>query len=109
MNPIKEVEEIKSSYKKLENWQQRALLIDLLEDGTIQFETLATLYVEKLRNERQQKQHANAVLGLMLSSYCINDPSSGGKNARKHLYESGAWTGTDGSIFGKQLEEEFNH
>lgn len=109
MSIIKEIEDVKTSFKSLEGWQQRLVLIDLLEDGTIQFETLATLYVEKLRNERQQKQHANAVLGLMLSSYCINDPSPGGKNARKHLYESGAWTGTDGSIFGKQLEEEFNH
>lgn len=45
---------------------------------------------------------------LMLASYCITDPSPGGKNARKHLYESGAWTGDDGSTFGKQLESEFN-
>lgn len=108
MTALEQVESVKIIFRQLEDWQQRLVLIDLLEDGTIKFEKLATQYVEKLQAERTQKQHANAILALMLSSYCINDPSPGGKNARKHLYESGAWTGADGSIFGKQLEEEFS-
>lgn len=107
LSPFNDIEIIKAGFKKLEGWQQKLFLIDLLEDGTIKFEQLATSYVEKLQKERKEKQHANATLGLMLASYCITDPSPGGKNARKHLYESGAWTGDDGSTFGKQLESEF--
>lgn len=109
MIPIPElgIEEVKAAFKKLHELDRRIFMIDLLEDGTIQFEKLATTYIEKLQKERTHKQHANATLGLMLASYCITDPSPGGVNARKHLYESGAWTGIDGSTFGKQLEKEF--
>lgn len=109
MIPIPElgIEEVKAAFKGLHELEKRLFLIDLLEDGTIKFEQLAVAYIEKLQKERTQKQHANATLGLMLASYCITDPSPGGVNARKHLYESGAWTGDDGSTFGKQLEKEF--
>ncbi len=103
------IEDIKKAFKMLESWEQKLVLVDLLEDNTIKFEELATQYISKLQKERKEKQQANATLGLMLASYCITDPSPGGKNARKHLYESGAWTGDDGSTFGKQLSKEFDN
>lgn len=104
---FKQIDEVRAAYKNLDDWQQRQLLIDLLESGDIQFEKLATMYVEKLQGERTKNQHSIATLGLMLAGYCMTDKSIGGKNARKHLYESGAWTEKDGSIFGKNLAEEF--
>lgn len=101
--------ELEKNFKSLDQFQRTRFLVDLLEDGTIQFETLVQSYVDKLKTERTQNDHAKNIFALLLSSYCITDPSEGGKNARRHLYERGMYTGKDGSIFGQQLEKEFGN
>lgn len=95
--------------KELRPEERQALMFELLDAGTINFVDLATSYIEVLKTRNKKKNDSIAVLGLMLATYCIHDPSTEGKNARKHLYEAGQWGNNDGTPFGKILDEEFKN
>jgi hypothetical protein len=83
------------------------VLIELMEAGKISFHELAEMYIDKLRRERNKSFEHNARLGLHLGGYCMRDNTPSGKSARQLMYESGAYTGADGSGFGTMLEKEF--
>jgi hypothetical protein len=85
------------------------VMIELMEAGKITFHELGEIYIAKLQKERYQKQEQNAKLGLQLGLYCMRDKSPEGKSVRRLIYESGAYTGADGSGFGAQLEKEFGN
>ena len=86
-------ERLFTEIKSLDKLERKALMLLLVDKDVIEFVDLATAYVSALRQRNSIKVHSRSTLGLMLASYCINDPSPGGKNARKHLYESGAFGG----------------
>ncbi len=101
----KAVEEI----MKLNESGVAVAMINLMEVGKINFSYLATLYVEQLQKQRQTLQAANAHLALHLGLYCGKDNSATGKSSRRLLYETCAYTGADGSLFGAELEKEFGN
>lgn len=100
--------ELIAQFTKLNKIEVTWLLVELLKTSKLDFVELAKIYTSHLEEENKKHVHSNATLGLMLSMYCATDNSSFGKTSRKHIYESGAYTENDGSIFGKQLGDEFN-
>lgn len=97
-----------AAFKELNSFDRQIFLIQLIESGLTDFNQLSRLYVDKLQNERQASNEANAKLALFLGMYCGIDTSAAGKNARRLLYEAKNYTGADGSGFGKMLDDEFN-
>jgi len=98
---------IVEAIRELEKWEKNDLLVALLDSGIVDFVDFAKMYVKILEGRNHRKECSINTLGLMLGSYCMHDNSPGGKNARRHLYESGAYTEQDGSGFGRMLGEEF--
>lgn len=66
-------------------------------------------YTDQLEGEINRMNSSINSLQLMLAAYCMRDTSELGKTSRKHLYDSKAWGGHDGSPFGKMLEAEFGN
>lgn len=105
---LQSIDEIEQKVSELSNTGKTILLIRLFEKGHIDFVEVAKSYISHLEKIERKQRGSISSLGLMLAAYCINDKSSGGKNARRHLYESGAWTKNDGTPFGRQLADEFD-
>lgn len=87
----------------------RLVLKELLKAGKIAFPLLAQEYVQYLEAGNTEKEHTISTLSLHLGLVAGSDKSPFAKDSRKFLYEKGLYTGNDGSIFGKQLEEEFGN
>lgn len=105
---MEEIEKIVNKISELNGYGKRILMLKIFERDVINFPDVSEAYVKALEAGNKKKETSINTLGLMLASYCINDKSNGGKNSRKHLYESGAFTENDGTPFGRQLSEEFN-
>jgi hypothetical protein len=99
--------ELISQFTKLNHIEITELLLELLKTGNLNFVHLSNCYTQHLEAENKNQDASIVTLGLMLSVYCSKDKTDLGKTARQHLYESGAYTGKDGSDFGKRLEKEF--
>lgn len=94
-------------FEKMNQLEIIIVLFELLKSGKLNYVELSKVYAEHLEEMNRKDRHSIATLSLMLSYYAANDQSAQGKNCRKHIYESGAFTGGDGSIFGEKLHEEF--
>lgn len=95
--------------KALSQIERHVLLLDLLCEKVVCFTEVSELYVSSLETKETKRNHSMGGLVLLLSMYCADDATPAGKNARKHLYESGYYTEKDGSGFGKKLGDEFNN
>lgn len=87
----------------------RLVLKELLKAGKIAFPLLAQEYVQYLEAGNTEKEHTISTLSLHLGLVAGSDKSPFAKDSRKYLFEKGLYTGNDGSIFGKQLEDEFGN
>ncbi len=99
-------EDAVKEFMKLNQIGVNIALSELIGCGKINFIEFSKYYVTQLTDRHYRDHQAIASLGLMLASYCFKDESEGGKNARKHLYNSGAFTGSE---FGNKLEAEFGN
>ena len=84
------------------------IFYEALEKGKIDFIALTNAYIDHLKKINKEQRDSIANLGLFLGLYCMTDKSDSGKTARKYLFESGMYTGNDGSGLGKMLSEEFS-
>ena len=87
----------------------RLVLKEMLKAGKIAFPLLAQEYVQYLEAGNTEKEHTISTLSLHLGLVAGSDKSPFAKDSRKYLFEKGLYTGKDGSIFGKQLEDEFGN
>lgn len=87
----------------------RLVLKEILKAGKVSFPLLAQEYVQYLEAGNTEKEHTISTLSLHLGLVAGSDKSPFAKDSRKFLYEKGLYTGQDGSIFGKQLEDEFGN
>lgn len=87
----------------------RMVLFELLKAGKLSFTLLTEHYVRYLESGNTEKEHTISTLSLHLGLVAGSDKSPFAKDSRKYLYEKGIYTGSDGSIFGKQLEDEFGN
>lgn len=87
----------------------RLVLKEMLKAGKVAFPLLAQEYVQYLEACNTEKEHTISTLSLHLGLVAGSDKSPFAKDSRKYLYEKGLYNGKDGSIFGKQLEEEFGN
>ena len=85
----------------------RLVLKEMLKAGKIASPLLAQEYVQHLEGCNTEKEHTISTLSLHLGLVAGSDKSPFAKDSRKYLFEKGLYTGKDGSIFGKQLEQEF--
>lgn len=98
------MEELVNTFKELSPIERRMALIDLMEANLVEFEQLATLYINKLKAEREKASAHRATLGLFCGVYSMTDKTDHGKHVRKFLYDSRDFTA---SKFGDALELEF--
>lgn len=87
----------------------RLVLFELLKSGKLSFTKLTEHYVKHLEAGNTEKEHTISTLSLHLGLVAGSDKSPFAQQSRKYLYEKGLYTGNDGSIFGKQLEDEFGN
>jgi hypothetical protein len=87
----------------------RLVLKEMLKAGKIAFPLLAQEYVQYLESGNTEKNATISTLSLHLGLVAGSDKSPFAQQSRKYLYEKGLYTGNDGSIFGKQLEDEFGN
>ncbi len=105
----KEILEMAEKINELNNYGKKALFITLFNKKMVQFTELTEAYVSSLQEEIETLQDKNSKLLLYTASYCAHDKSPWGKFVRKYIYDTGGFTASDGSVFGKMLEEEFSN
>lgn len=94
---------------KLNEIGVRLVLFELLKTGKLSFTLLTEHYVKYLESGNTEKEHTIGALSLHLGLVAGSNKSPFAKDSRKFLYDKGLYTGKDGSIFGKQLEDEFGN
>lgn len=87
----------------------RLVIMEMLKAGKLSYTKLTDQYVRHLEAGNTEKEHTISTLSLHLGLVAGSDKSPFAQQGRKYLYEKGLYTGKDGSIFGKQLEEEFGN
>lgn len=105
----KEILDIVEKIRELNDYGKQALFLTLFDKKIVKFPELAKAYVYSLQEEIKSLEDKNSKLILYTSSYCIHDNTPMGKSTRRYIYDIGAYTGKDGSPFGKMLEEEFSN
>lgn len=93
--------------RQLNKVGKKRVFSELLKANEINFLDLMGEYIQWLEACNTEKEHTISTLSLHLGLVAGSDKSPFAQQSRKYLYEKGLYTGKDGSIFGKQLEEEF--
>jgi hypothetical protein len=87
----------------------RIVIMEMLKAGKLSYTLLTEKYVQHLEAGNTEKSATISTLSLHLGLVAGSDKSPFASQGRKYLYEKGIYTGKDGSIFGKQLEDEFGN